>query len=105
MHVKEVDGVSGFVTIEHALLDHDHPIPVGTAINDASAHTATGTLTTGDEGIDTQVVQVPHQGRTPESTGRRFTQDGLTGQGCDLINDIVSTLPPVTGCGGHLSRL
>jgi len=105
MHIKKVDGVSGFVTIEHALLDYDHPIPIGAAIDDAGAYTATSTLTTGDEGIDTQVVQVPHQWCTPESTGRGFTQDGFPRKGCDLINNIVSALPPVTGFRAHLSRL
>src|SRR3989442_562654 len=61
MHVEEVEGVGGFVTIEHALLDHDHPVAIGATIDDAGAHTATGALTTGDEGIDAQVVQVPCQ--------------------------------------------
>src|SRR5262249_13269172 len=105
MHVEEVNGVGGFVTIEHALLDHDHAVAIGASIDDAGAYTAASALTTGDEGIDTQVVQVPCQRRTPESAGRGFTQDGFSWQGCDLINNIVSALPPVTGFRAHLSGL
>src|SRR5262245_47995109 len=105
MHVEEVDGVGGLMTIEYALLDHDHAIAISASIDDAGAHTAAGALTAGDEGIDTEVVQMPCQRRTPESAGRGFTQDGFTGQGCDLINNIVSALPPVTGFGTHRSRL
>src|SRR5712692_8662373 len=105
MHVKEIDGVGGFVTIEYALLDHDHPVAIGASIDDAGAHTTAGALTTGNEGIDTEVVQMPCQRRAPESAGRRFAQDGFTGQGCNLVNNIVSALPAVTGFGAHLSRL
>src|SRR6266700_3101328 len=105
MHVEEVDGVGGFVTIEHTLLDHDHPVAIGASIDDAGTHTAAGTLTTGDESIDAEIVQVPCQRRTPESAGRGFAQDGFSGQGCDLINNVVSALPPVTGFRAHLSGL
>src|SRR5262245_47639815 len=105
MHVEEVNGVGGFVTIEHALLDHDHAVAIGASIDDAGTHTTAGTLTAGDDGIDTQIVQMPCQRRSPESAGRGFAQDGFTGQGCDLINNIVSTLPPVTGFWAHLSGL
>src|SRR5215813_429166 len=105
MHVEEVNGVGGFVTVEHTLLDHDHAVAVGASIDDAGTHTAAGALTTGDKGIDTQVVQMPCQRRTPESAGRGFTQDGFTWQGRDLINNIVSALPPLTGFGTHCSGL
>src|SRR5712691_5628012 len=105
MHVEEVDSVGGFVTIEHALLDHDHPVAIGAPIDDAGAHTATGALTTGDEGIDAQIVQVTCQRRAPESAGRGFAQDGFAGKGCYFINNIVPASPPVTGFGAHLSRL
>src|SRR5262244_1388568 len=105
MHVEEVDGVSSFVTIEHTLLDHDHPVAIGAPINDTGSYTAAGTLTTSNEGIDTQIVQMPSQRCTPESAGRGLTQDGFTGQRGDLINNIVPALPAVTGFGAHLSRL
>src|SRR2546425_12068401 len=105
MHVEEVEGMGGFVTIEHALLDHDHPVAIGATIDDAGAHTATGALTTGDEGIDAQVVQVPCQRRAPESAGRGFAQDGFAGQGCYFINNIVPALPLVTGFEAYLSGL
>ncbi len=84
MHVKEIEGVGSFVTIEDALLDHDHPVAISTPVDDAGTYTAAGALTSGDERIDTQIVQVPSQWRAPERTGRRFAQDGFAGQGCDL---------------------
>src|SRR4029453_55154 len=105
MHVEEVNSMGGFVTIEHALLDNDHPVAIGAPIDDAGTHTTAGALTTGDKGIDTQIVQVPCQRRTPESAGRGFAEDGFPGQGCNLINDIVSVLPPVTGFRAHRSGL
>src|SRR5262245_33631086 len=104
MHVEEVESVGCFVTIEHALFNHNHAVTVGASIDDAGTHTAAGALTTGDKGIDTQVVQVPCQRRTPESAGGGFTQDGFTGQGGDLINNIVSALTAITGFGIASSR-
>src|SRR5262245_31639202 len=105
MHVKEVDSMGGFVTIEHALLDHNHPIPIGTPIDDTGAYTAAGALTTGYEGINAQIVQVSCQRRTPESARGGFTQNSFPRPGSDLINNIVSALPPVTGFRAHLSGL
>jgi hypothetical protein len=48
--------VGSFVTIEHALLDHDHPVAIGTSIDDAGAHTTAGALTTGNCQLDTFFV-------------------------------------------------
>jgi hypothetical protein len=66
--------VGGFVTIEHALLDHDHAIAIGAAIDDTGTHTAAGTLTTGDEGAPDQMTQ--------DTCGKKFPPTspyGLTG--------------------------
>src|SRR5215471_16908391 len=96
--------MGSFVTVEHALLDHDHAVAVRAPIDDAGAYTTTGALTTGDEGINVEVVQMTHQRRAPEGTGRRFAQDGFPGQGRDLINNIVPVLQPLIGCGVGLTR-
>ena len=61
-----------FVAVKHTLLYHDHAVAMGAAIDDAGADTAAGALTTGDDGVDSQIIQVPYQWRAPKRAGRRL---------------------------------
>ena len=42
VHVEQVDGVGGFVPVENTLLDNDHAVTVGAAVQYAGPDAATG---------------------------------------------------------------
>src|SRR5688572_16136886 len=92
-----------FVAVKHAFLHHDHAVSIGAPIDDAGTDTAAGALTTGDDGIDSQISQVSYQRRAPKRAGRGLTQDCFAQQGCDLINNLPTALASVESFGTQLS--
>src|SRR5262245_7233817 len=72
---------------------------MGAAVDDAGTHTAAGALAAGYEGVDSQIIQVPYQGRAPEGAGRGLAQDRFARQRSDLVDDVPAVLAAV-GCFG-----
>ena len=59
IHIEKVHGVARLVAVENALLHHDHTKPIGATLDYTGTYAPAGAFTTGNDGIDAMVVQMP----------------------------------------------
>jgi hypothetical protein len=54
VEIEEIDGVACLVTVECALLGHDHSEPIASTINYGRSQTAAGALAANDDRVDVE---------------------------------------------------
>ena len=70
---EEIDGMTRLVPIKNTLFGNDHSKAIGATFHHTRAYAPACALATGNDGVDTELIEMRHQWRTPEGTGRKFS--------------------------------